>query len=45
MNATLGKDTIRYAVMGFEKKWFMRQEFLSRRYTTRIEDVIIVQAK
>ena len=45
LNQNYGKDTIRYAAMGFEKKWFMRQEFLSRRYTTRIEDVIVVKAK
>jgi DNA polymerase V len=45
LNKNYGKDTVRYAAMGFEKKWFMKQEFLSRRFTTRIEDVIVVQAK
>jgi DNA polymerase V len=45
LNQNYGKDTIRYAAMGFEKKWFMKQEFLSRRFTTRLEDVIVVQAK
>lgn len=45
LNAAYGKDKVRYATMGFEKKWSMRQEFLSRRFTTRIEDVIIVNAK
>ncbi|MBE9601881.1 DUF4113 domain-containing protein [Pedobacter sp. MC2016-24] len=45
LNKSYGRDTIRYATMGYEKKWAMRQEFLSRRYTTRIEDVIIVNAK
>jgi DNA polymerase V len=45
LNAVFGKDTVRYGTMGFEKKWSMRQEFLSRKYTTRIEDVIVVQAK
>lgn len=44
LNKNYGRDTIRYAVMGYEKKWAMRQEYLSRRYTTRIEDVIIVKA-
>lgn len=44
MNAVYGKDTIRYAVMGYEKKWFMKQEYLSRKFTTRLEDVIIVKA-
>ncbi|RYZ55460.1 MAG: Y-family DNA polymerase [Sphingobacteriales bacterium] len=45
MNAAYGKDKVRYAVMGFEKKWFMRQQFLSRKFTTRISDVIVVKAK
>ena len=44
LNTSYGKDKVRYASMGFEKKWAMRQEFLSRKYTTRIEDVIIVKA-
>jgi DNA polymerase V len=44
LNSNYGKDTVRYAAMGFSKKWAMRQEFLSRKYTTRIEDVIIVYA-
>lgn len=45
LNRSYGRDTIRYATMGYEKKWAMRQDFLSRRYTTRIEDVIVVNAK
>jgi len=45
MNRAYGKDMVRYAVMGYEKKWFMRQEFLSRKFTTKLSDVIIVNAK
>lgn len=45
MNREYGRDTVRYAVMGYEKKWFMRQEFLSRKFTTRLSDVIVVKAK
>lgn len=44
LNSHYGKDTVRYGVMGFSKKWAMRQEFLSRKYTTKIEDIIIVRA-
>lgn len=44
LNKNYGKDTIRYAAMGYEKKWAMRQEFLSRKFTTRMEDVIVVKA-
>ena len=45
INREYGRDTVRYAVMGYEKKWFMRQEFFSRKFTTRISDVIVVKAK
>jgi DNA polymerase V len=45
LNLEHGKDTIRYAAMGYEKKWFMRQEFLSGKFTTRLSDVIVVKAK
>lgn len=44
MNKIYGKDKIRYAVMGYEKKWYMKQQFLSRKFTTRLEDVIVVKA-
>lgn len=44
LNSNYGKDKVRYAAMGFDKKWTMRQQFLSRKYTTRIEDVIVVRA-
>lgn len=44
LNSQYGKDTVRYAAMGFEKKWIMRQQFLSKRYTTRIDDIIRVRA-
>lgn len=44
INKLQGRNTIVHGAMGFDKKWSMRQEFLSRRYTTRIEDVIVVKA-
>lgn len=44
LNSNYGKDMVRYAAMGFTKAWAMRQDFLSRKYTTRIEDVIKVKA-
>jgi DNA polymerase V len=44
LNNSYGSNTIIHGAMGFEKKWAMRQEFLSRKYTTRIEDIIIVKA-
>ncbi|MNL11310.1 DNA polymerase V subunit UmuC [compost metagenome] len=44
LNRSYGNNTVIHGAMGFEKKWAMRQEFLSRKFTTRIEDVIIVKA-
>ncbi|MCX2480716.1 Y-family DNA polymerase [Pedobacter sp. MC2016-15] len=44
LNSSYGRDMVRYGTMGFSKSWAMRQEFLSKRYTTRIEDVIKVKA-
>ncbi|MES2827383.1 MAG: Y-family DNA polymerase [Bacteroidota bacterium] len=45
INENHGRNTIIHGAMGFEKKWAMRQEFLSRKFTTKIEDIIIVKAK
>jgi DNA polymerase V len=42
LNALYGRDTVRVAAQGFERKWKLRQERLSPCFTTRIEDVIIV---
>jgi DNA polymerase V len=44
INKAHGRGTIIHGTMGFEKKWAMRQDFLSRKYTTRIDDIIIVKA-
>lgn len=44
LNSIYGKDKVRYAAMGYDKKWAMRQEFLSGKYTTRMEEVIVVRA-
>lgn len=40
LNKIMGKDTVRFAAMGYEQAWKMRQNFLSKRYTTRIEDIL-----
>lgn len=44
INKREGRNTVIHATMGFERKWAMRQEFLSRKFTTRIEDIIVVKA-
>jgi DNA polymerase V len=42
LNGLMGKDTVRFAARGFYQPWKMRQGYLSKRYTTRIEDVLVV---
>ena len=44
LNKSYGKDMVRYATMGYGKNWNMRQNFLSRKYTTRMADIIVVKA-
>jgi len=44
INKSYGRNTVVHAAMGFEQRWSMRQEFLSRRFTTRIADIIVVNA-
>ncbi|MGI4727795.1 MAG: DUF4113 domain-containing protein [Janthinobacterium lividum] len=41
----MGKDVVRSGAMDFERKWIMKQQFLSGRYTTQISDILIVKAK
>lgn len=45
LNQLNGRDTVRIAASGYERKWTMKQNFLSRKYTTDIRDVLIVKAK
>jgi DNA polymerase V len=42
LNSIMGKDVVRFAAMGYERAWRTRQGYLSQRYTTRIEDVLVV---
>ena len=44
LNNRFGKDFVRFAAMGYEKKWKMRQNYLSQKYTTRISEVLTVGA-
>jgi len=45
INRKQGKDSVRMAATGYERKWTMKQENLSRGYTTNIRDVLVVKAK
>jgi DNA polymerase V len=40
INRDMGKDTLRFAAMGYEKPGKTRQGYLSKRYTTRIDEML-----
>ena len=44
INHRYGKFSVRHAAMGINQKWAMRREFCSPCYTTRWEDLLVVQA-
>lgn len=44
INRNFGSGTLRYAVEGLEVHWWRRQEHLSPRFTTRWQDIPLVQA-
>lgn len=43
LNSRYGRGTIRLAAEGFERKWVMKQEFLSKQYTTRWDDIVVTK--
>ena len=45
INRKNGHNTIRVAVQGFSKKWHLKNEYVSKQYTTNIDDIIVVKAK
>ena len=44
VNGRFGRGMVRPAVSGFERRWSAKAEFLSRRYTTRLDEIISVVA-
>lgn len=40
INARYGRGSLRIAAEGYDKTWVMKQEFLSKQYTTRWNDII-----
>lgn len=42
INQRMGKGTVRYAVQGSGRKWKMRQEKLSPKYTTSWEELLVI---
>ena len=43
INKALGKDLVRFAVQGFDKKWKLRAAHLSKRYTTNINELLTIK--
>lgn len=42
INNIFGKDTVRFSRQGYERKWRLRQERLSPRYTTRLSEILTI---
>jgi DNA polymerase V len=40
INRSLGKEIVRSAVQGFERKYKLKTEYLSQRYTTRMAEIL-----
>ena len=43
INGSLGKEIVRFAVQGYEKKYRLKAEWLSPRYTTNIDEILKVK--
>ena len=42
INSKMGQDIVRYAALGYKKKWQLKQERLSPCYTTRWSDLLTI---
>ena len=42
INNKMGKDKVRLAVQGHQRKWRLKQECLSPCYSTKIKDAVII---
>lgn len=40
INNCMGSDAVRFAAQGYSSKWKLRTEYLSKCYTTRLEDIL-----
>ncbi|TWR25151.1 Y-family DNA polymerase [Mucilaginibacter pallidiroseus] len=43
INDRYGRGTLRLAADSFDRKWAMKQEFLSKQYTTKWQDIIVTR--
>ena len=43
INRSLGKEIVRFAIQGYDKKYRLKAEWLSPKYTTNIHDILKVK--
>jgi DNA polymerase V len=43
INKRFVRDQVRFASEGFERRWTMKREWLSPRYTTQIDEILVVR--
>ncbi|MBE6342695.1 MAG: Y-family DNA polymerase [Lentimicrobiaceae bacterium] len=44
INLRNGHDTVRVAVQGYNNNWHIKNEYVSKQYTTNIKDILVVKA-
>jgi DNA polymerase V len=42
VSASMGKDMVKFAIQGTRRRWRLKQEMLSRQYTTKWEDILTI---
>ena len=45
LNASYGKQKVKVAAQGFDRKWKLKNEKLSPCYTTKLSDAMVVKAE
>jgi len=43
INQKIGKDVLRAATQGFERPYRLKTDYLSRRYTTRMSEILSIK--
>ena len=43
LNKLLGRDAVRMAAQGFERRYKLRADYLSKKYTTNIDEILKVK--
>ncbi|WP_295770910.1 Y-family DNA polymerase [uncultured Mucilaginibacter sp.] len=43
LNNRYGRGTLKLAIEGFDRKWIMKQESLSKQYTTKWHDIVVTR--